>query len=109
MRLSRRRRTNATADDGRSGMDGTEAHPASFSTDPADADTLAAKVAALEVIVSDLRDRQEIHDVYLRYMRGFDRNDRELLASAFWPDVQINYGPESNSLDEFITRHLDRH
>jgi hypothetical protein len=90
-------------------MDGTEAHPDSVSTAPAELATLAAKVAALEAIVGDLKDRQEIHDVYLRYMRGFDRNDRDLLSSAFWPDVQINYGPESNSLDEFIVRHLDRH
>lgn len=27
-----------------------------------------------------------------RYVRGADRHDDELLASAFWPDAQINYG-----------------
>lgn len=75
----------------------------------ADCKALAAKVAALEAKVAYLSDRQQIHDVYLRYMRGFDRNDVELLKSAFWPDVQINYGSQSNSLDEFIVRHLNLH
>ena len=61
-------------------MDGTEAHPASLSTAPVDADTLAAKVAALEVIVSDLWDRQEIHERRAEQSRGtpeeLPRSDR---------------------------------
>jgi len=74
-----------------------------------DMKALAAKVAELEAKLAYLSDRQQIHDVYLRYMRGFDRNDVELLRSAFWPDVQINYGSQSNSFDEFVFRHLNQH
>jgi len=71
--------------------------------------TLTARVAELEAIVAYLDDRQQIGDVYRRYMRGFDRNDLELLRSAFWPDVQINYGDQVNSFDDFVVKHLNRH
>jgi SnoaL-like domain len=74
-----------------------------------DPTALAAKVAELEAKVAYLSNRQNIHDVYLQYMRGFDRNDVELMRTAFWPDVQINYGTQSNSFDEFVARHLNEH
>lgn len=74
-----------------------------------DSVTLAARVAKLEARLANLADRQQIHDVYLRYMRGFDRDDVELMRSAFWPDVQINYGNQSNTFDEFVSRHLNLH
>jgi ketosteroid isomerase-like protein len=73
---------------------------------------VAAQVAVLgelQAEVAYLKDRQQIHDTYLRYMRGFDRNDVELMRSAFWPDVQINYGKQSNTFDEFVVRHLNQH
>ena len=76
---------------------------------PSDLAALTAKVTELEDRVAYLNDRQRIHDVYLHYMRGFDRNDVELMRTAFWPDVQINYGTQSNSFDEFVSRHLDEH
>ena len=66
----------------------------------------------MEKLIADvayLKDRQQIHDAYLRYMRGFDRNDVDLMRSAFWPDVQINYGAQSNTFDEFVVRHLSQH
>ena len=70
---------------------------------------LAAKVKELDAKVRYLSDREQIHDVYLHYMRGFDRNDVELMRTAFWPDVQINYGKQSNSFDDFVVRHLNEH
>lgn len=73
---------------------------------------IGAQVTELEALraeVARLKDRQRIDDLYMRYMRGFDRNDRELLESAFWPDVQIGYGDKTASLGEFITTHLDYH
>lgn len=70
---------------------------------------LAARVAELEAKVAYLSDRQQIHDVYLRYMRGFDRNDVELLKSAFWPDAQINYSFHSASVEEFVVEHETAH
>jgi len=47
------------------------------------------------ITAKDLRylvDRQAILDCIRRYARGVDRHDEELMASAFWPDAQINYG-----------------
>src|SRR5262249_7630701 len=68
-----------------------------------------SKIAPLAAKEAYLLDREEIREVYLRYISGFDRKDVELMRSAFWPDVQINYGSQSNSFDEFVTRHLDEH
>jgi hypothetical protein len=70
---------------------------------------LVDRVAKLEEKLADVSDRLQIHDVYVRYMRGFDRSDVELMRTAFWPDVQINYGRQSNTFDEFIERHLKLH
>lgn len=74
-----------------------------------DAALHVAVIKQLENDVAYLKDRQQIHDMYLSYMRGFDRNDVDLMRSAFWPDVQINYGNESNTFDEFVARHLNQH
>lgn len=76
---------------------------------PTDISALAEAVAKLQAEVSYLKTREDIREVYLRYMRGFDRNDLDLMRSAFWPDVQINYGAQSNSIDEFVERHLKNH
>jgi hypothetical protein len=32
-------------------------------------------------------DKQEIHDMMMRYARGYDRDDGALIASVFWPDA----------------------
>lgn len=71
--------------------------------------SLAGKVAALEADLTDLKQRQQISDLYVRFTRGFDREDAELIRSVFWPDAQIYYGTETNSRDEFISVHLPRH
>lgn len=76
---------------------------------PSDAAAQVAVIGELRAEVAYLKDRQQIHDAYLRYMRGFDRNDVQLMRSAFWPDVQINYGDQSNTFDEFVVRHLNQH
>lgn len=76
---------------------------------PSDTTTPNTQAEDLKARIVYLEDRDRIHDVYLRYMRGFDRNDVELLRSAFWPDVQINYGAQSNSLNDFLAKHLNRH
>jgi hypothetical protein len=85
------------------------ASPLLYADGQSDSARLTARIAELESKLANLSDRQQIHDVYLRYMRGFDRNDVELMRSAFWPDVQINYGSQSNTFDEFVSRHLNRH
>jgi len=48
--------------------------------------------SSLERKLRDLIDRQEIHDVILRYCRGVDRLDRELILSAYHPDAIDDHG-----------------
>lgn len=48
-------------------------------------DELSAQLRALI-------DKQEIHEVLLRYCRGVDRMDRALISSAFHPDSISEYG-----------------
>ena len=43
-----------------------------------------AETAAL---VRELKDRQEIYDCIMRYCRGIDRLDRDMLLSAYHPDA----------------------
>jgi hypothetical protein len=50
-----------------------------------------------------LLDRLDIYDCLVRYARGLDRHDAELIASAFWPDAQVNYGDLfSGPRDDFV-------
>ena len=37
--------------------------------------------------------RQDIHDVMMRYARGIDRGDEELLLSCYWDDALEVHGP----------------
>jgi hypothetical protein len=39
-----------------------------------------------------LADRAAIHDVLLRYFRGCDRGDVELMKECFFDDAQVDYG-----------------
>lgn len=71
--------------------------------------SLASRVAALEADLAYLKERQQISDLYVRFTRGFDRQDAELIRSVFWADAQIYYGTESNQRDAFIAAHLPRH
>jgi hypothetical protein len=42
--------------------------------------------------VQELRDKAEIYDCLMRYCRGVDRLDRELLLSAYHPDATDDHG-----------------
>lgn len=44
-------------------------------------------------ILADLQSRQEIYDCVLRYGRGQDRSDHELIRSAFHEDALEHHGP----------------
>jgi hypothetical protein len=48
--------------------------------------------SALETRLRDLLDKNEIHEVLLRYCRGVDRGDRELILGSFHPDATIDAG-----------------
>lgn len=49
-----------------------------------------------------LVDRQQIWDCLLRYIRGVDRMDLELIRSAFWEDASNSHGPVSGDVEDFI-------
>lgn len=59
------------------------------------ADELAAQVRRL-------LDRQAIHDCLMRYSRGVDRLDRDLLLSVYHPDAIDDHGVFVGNPEEFV-------
>ncbi len=55
-------------------------------------------VAALKKLL----DKQEIHDVLMRYCRGIDRCDADLLRSVYHADATDNHGQFNGKAAEFI-------
>lgn len=51
--------------------------------------------------VTELWDREQIHQCILRYCRGCDRLDRKLILSAFHPDCLDEHGKFVGHPDEF--------
>lgn len=51
-----------------------------------------------------LLDRHAIEDCLLRYARGVDRMDQDLIRSAFWEDATDSHGPASGDVEEFIAQ-----
>lgn len=43
-------------------------------------------------VVQELLIKQTLHEIVLRYCRGVDRVDRDLIASAFHPDAKCEFG-----------------
>jgi hypothetical protein len=63
-----------------------------LSTLKAELDELRQQVQDANSRVTYLEDRQQILDCIMRYTRGLDRHDRELLESAFHDDAIDNHG-----------------
>jgi hypothetical protein len=61
----------------------------------------------LEKRLRELIDRQDIHDVLLRYCRACDRIDEELLRTVFHEDAYIDYGVFSGTAREFLAWIID--
>lgn len=55
-----------------------------------------------EKALQALLDKQEIHDVLMRYCRGIDRCDEELLRSVYHPDAWDDHGEFKGPASEFI-------
>jgi hypothetical protein len=55
-------------------------------------EALEAHVARLDAELRELRDEREIHAALLRYVRGLDRSDPELIGQAFHPDAFADHG-----------------
>jgi len=49
-----------------------------------------------------LIDRQAIHDTVLRYCRGIDRLDRDLVRDCYHPDATDEHGTFSGTVEEFL-------
>jgi len=49
-----------------------------------------------------LLDKQEIHETLMRYCRGIDRCDEELLRSVYHPDAVDNHGQFNGKAADFI-------
>lgn len=60
-------------------------------------------------IVRELKDRQDILDCLVRYCRGMDRFDRELLRSAYHDDALDDHGDFVGSVDDFIDFYFNYH
>ena len=56
----------------------------------------------LEARLRDLIDRQDIWSVILRYARGLDRLDRELVRSCYWDDAIDDHHAYLGTPDYFI-------
>ena len=48
--------------------------------------------STLEARLRELLDKQEIHEVLLRYCRGVDRCDRDMIAACYHPDAIDDHG-----------------
>lgn len=53
-------------------------------------------------IREELADREAIRDVMMRYCRGIDRLDVDLIRSAYWPDAHDDHLEFSGNIEEFI-------
>ena len=56
----------------------------------------------LDPAVRELLDKQAIHEVVLRYCRGIDRMDRELVRSCYHADAEDHHGRFHGDVDAFL-------
>ena len=66
-------------------------------------------IEQLSAIVQEQQDRQAIHDCVLRYSRGADRLDYEVMLSAYHPDAIEEHGKFVGSAAEFVDFALKQH
>ncbi|MFT7598092.1 MAG: hypothetical protein ACI8TP_001013 [Acidimicrobiales bacterium] len=57
----------------------------------------------MALTTNDLLARQEIADVILRYARGVDRLDFDLVRSCYHPDAYDDHGSYAGDIDGFIS------
>jgi hypothetical protein len=60
--------------------------------------------AELASVVRELHDRHEIYDCLMRYCRGVDRFDREMISSAYHPGALDDHGHFVGPAEELIDR-----
>ncbi|KHK90283.1 nuclear transport factor 2 family protein [Novosphingobium malaysiense] len=52
--------------------------------------------------IDDLLAEAEIRDLHIRYCRGADRMDFDLMRSSFHPDAVVDYGQFGTTVDDLI-------
>ncbi len=57
--------------------------------------------------IDELRSRAEIAEVVMRYCRGFDRCDRDMLLSCFHPDATHQHGAFEGRSSDFCAMGLE--
>jgi hypothetical protein len=62
----------------------------------------------MDPALAELLDKQAIHEVVLRYCRGIDRVDRELVRDCYWPEATDEHGSFLGTRDEYVTWVFDR-
>lgn len=70
---------------------------------------MTVSLEKLHAAVLELMDREAIRDCLLRYARGVDRFDRELIVSAFHADAIDEHGKFVGTREEFADWALDQH
>lgn len=63
---------------------------------------MANVLESTDARVAQLLDRQEITACLLRYTRGVDRVDPDLIRSAFHPDAIDHHGPVTGTVEDFL-------
>ena len=63
----------------------------------------------LSAKIQELWDREQIHQCLLKYCRGVDRFDRELILKAFHPECLDEHGKFVGTPEEFIEWALGQH
>jgi hypothetical protein len=66
-------------------------------------------MSSADAAVSRLIAEAEIRDALARYARGADRNDVELIRSAYHPDATDSHGYFSGTIDGFVEWFRERH
>lgn len=56
-----------------------------------------------------LQDRFEIQETLLRYVRGVDRRNWDLMRSAYHPDATDDHGNYKGKVDGFVALTIERH
>ena len=64
---------------------------------------------AMTYTPAQLADRETIRDAVLRYCRGVDRLDAELMKSAYWPDAIDEHGAFSGNAHDFVEYCMTAH
>jgi len=57
--------------------------------------------------IRELLDKQAIHETLMRYCRGIDRCDEELIRSAYHPGARDDHGEFRGTVEEFVPWVLD--